>query len=47
MTAIEPMIGTRFTDIYGDMWIYIGQELVKRLKDGNIGGWHDGKGLEL
>lgn len=38
-----------YIDEYGERWVRIenafGREYIKRISDGNIGGWFDGKGL--
>lgn len=36
-----------YLDKFGDEWIFIGGNTVKRLRDGNLGGWWNGKGLEI
>lgn len=36
----------QYIDEYGDIWVKLDDYYVKRLKDGNIGTWQDGKGLE-
>ena len=35
-----------YIDIRGDIWIRINKGYVQRVRDGNIGKWLDGKGLE-
>lgn len=34
-----------YVDYWGDKWKRFGFHYVIRLKDNNIGGWFDGKGL--
>lgn len=37
--------GGKYFDRWGDVWVRIGLHHVVRSKDGNIGGWFNGKGL--
>lgn len=36
----------KYRDVYGDWWIRLDDYYVQRLRDGNIGTWQDGNGLE-
>lgn len=37
----------KFRDTFGDIWVWEGRsDYVVREKDGNIGGWYEGHGLE-
>ena len=37
----------KYIDIYGDVWERISKTHVRRLRDGNIGGWFYGQGLSM
>lgn len=36
-----------FKDRDGDFWVRTSEFLVLRLRDGNVGGWFNGRGLTL
>ena len=38
-------IGKRYYDLWGDVWVRINTDKVKRVKDNCIGSWQDGEGL--
>jgi hypothetical protein len=35
----------RYKDIYGDTWVKLNNLYVRRVTDGNIGLWDNGRGL--
>lgn len=39
--------GQRYVDRDGDEWVRLDCLTVRRIHDGNIGGWFNGKGLAL
>lgn len=34
-----------YRDYWGDVWVRITQDYVRRIRDGNIGRWRNGVGL--
>ena len=40
------MQNKKYIDRWGDIWERISYRRVRRIKDGNIGGWFLGKGLD-